>query len=84
MMPDGAPPLTDPGNPHITPGPATLSTGTDGTTGVITIRDHNTTLTVLLAKHDVHIWAGLLAQLDESLSASGLIVAASPGMLARP
>ena len=81
-MPGGeTPAFFDGGNPLLAPGPARLDTGTitggGGQLGVITMRNHGATVTVMLAADDVRQWARILTALADSMSTSGLIITRS-------
>jgi hypothetical protein len=77
-QPDGLPPLFDAGNTAISIAPCHMVTGkiqtADGERGVLTIRNANTTLTVILGKAEVKQWLDVLAGLHGSLSGAGLII----------
>lgn len=74
-------PLFDIANTLLTAGlPATLTTGLiptpDGQHAVATIRTPDATLSVTFAsRSEVDTWIGLLTQMRDSMSGSGLIVA---------
>jgi hypothetical protein len=81
-VPDGLPPLFDTGNQMIAVTPCHMVTGKvdvpDGERGVLTIRNANTTLTVILAKADVVQWIETLGGLRDALSGAALVLP-SPG-----
>jgi hypothetical protein len=84
MTQPSLPPLVDAGNTHLnTDLVADLTLGKipvpGGETGVVTIRQGNTTLTVTLDRAGTEQWIGLLGQLRDKLSGSGKIVVANNG-----
>lgn len=90
VIPGEPPPLVDLGNVLLTAGlPCTLQTGLvpqpDGRqAGVATIRTPDASLTVTLDRAGVQDWIRLLTQLRDSLSGSGLIVAAPGQRVTQP
>ena len=80
-------PLFDAGNTRLTTDvPADLDIGKipvpGGEIGIATIRQGNTTLTIVLDHDGAETWAGLFSQLAGLLSGSGKIVVASRSPLA--
>jgi hypothetical protein len=72
-------PLVDAGNMHArTDVPTTMITGKipvpGGEIGLVTIRQCNTTITIPLTREQAGTWAGMLAQLRDMLSGTGLVV----------
>lgn len=81
-MPPGPgemPPVVDEGNALLAPGPATLTTGMNGSMGLITIRTPTTTLTVQLPKADVLSWGTMIVELGDSMEGGSALLIATPG-----
>lgn len=78
--PGGLPPLLDPGNALLSKMTSSMIAGKlptpDGETGVVTIRQGNTTLTLIMDKSEVIQWAESLACLRDSMSGSQLVIPA--------